>query len=219
MFDIQESKVTFGQAVTAVIDYWTGDLWICSELDERSAARSCRMSRRWCWMRFKRNFSDRTLWRRCLCAPSISSSQPDVRPPGAELGPAGRGPDPSVHDPPGRGDLHTADCGTGEETSRRLTCLITCYITKIDLCGALTVCVCSSAGRGLQRLHGHGTLFSVFQLDHPQAQHPHQGKRRLQVHQHPGHLRIWELWGKILNTCREDTISDSNILSGMNKVY
>lgn len=53
-----------------------------------------------------------------------------------------------------------------------------------------TADLCSSTGGGLQRLHGHGTLFSVFQLDHPQAQQPHQGQRRLQVHQHPGHLWV-----------------------------
>lgn len=56
----------------------------------------------------------RRLWHllttRCLCS---CSSQPDVWPPGAELGSAGRGPDPPVHDPQGRGDLHAAHCGTG----------------------------------------------------------------------------------------------------------
>lgn len=48
-------------------------------------------------------------------------------------------------------------------------------------------------GGGLQRLHGHGALLSVFQLDHSQAQQPHQGQGGLQIHQHPGHFWIREL--------------------------
>lgn len=52
-----------------------------------------------------------------------------------------------------------------------------------------------SAGRGLQRLHGHGALLSMFQLDHLQDQQSHQGQRRLQVHQHPRHLWFRELRG------------------------
>lgn len=44
----------------------------------------------------------------CLC-----SSQPDLWAPGAELGSAGRGPDPPLYDPQGRGDLHAAHRGTG----------------------------------------------------------------------------------------------------------
>ena len=62
---------------------------------------------------------------------------------------------------------------------------------------------CSCSGGGLQGLDGDGTLFSVFQLDHLQAQHAHPGQRRLQVHQHPGHLRIRELWGVF---AREETL-------------
>lgn len=68
----------------------------------------------------KERLQSKHLWRRGLCVPSISSPQPDVWPPGAELRSAGRGPDPSVYDPQGRGDLHTAHCGTGQQTKTGL---------------------------------------------------------------------------------------------------
>lgn len=54
----------------------------------------------------------------------------------------------------------------------------------------------TAAGRRLPRLHGHGTLLPVLQLDHLHAQQAHQRQRGLQVYQHPGHLRLRELRGE-----------------------
>jgi len=52
------------------------------------------------------------------------------------------------------------------------------------------------AGGGLAGLGRHGTLFPVFLLDHNEDQPEDQRQRQLQVHWHPGHLRLWELWGE-----------------------
>lgn len=51
------------------------------------------------------------------------------------------------------------------------------------------------AGCGLTRLSCHGTLFSVFLLDHNENQPENQRKRKLQVHWYPRHLWFRELWG------------------------
>jgi len=68
------------------------------------------------------------------------------------------------------------------------------YITGRGL-QVINICIDYITGRGLQRLHGHGPVLSVLQLDHQEAQQPHPGPTGLQVRQHPGHLRLRELRG------------------------
>lgn len=56
---------------------------------------------------------------------------------------------------------------------------------KTDLCVLIVFPGCR-----LTRLSCHGTLFSVFFLDHNENQPENQRKRKLQVHRYPRHLRL-----------------------------
>lgn len=56
---------------------------------------------------------------------------------------------------------------------------------KTDLCVLILFPGCR-----LTRLSCHGTLFSVFFLDHNENQPENQRKRKLQVHRYPRHLRL-----------------------------
>lgn len=61
---------------------------------------------------------------------------------------------------------------------------------KTDLCVLILFPGCR-----LTRLSCHGTLFSVFFLDHNENKPENQRKRKLQVHRYPRYLRLRELWG------------------------
>lgn len=65
--------------------------------------------------------------------------------------------------------------------------VLSCRV-KTDLCVLIVFPGCR-----LTRLSCHGTLFSVFFLDHNENQPENQRKRKLQVHRYPRHLRLREL--------------------------
>lgn len=59
---------------------------------------------------------------------SVCSAEPDLGAFGAERRSAGRGPDPPLHDPQGRGDLHTAHGGAGQYPACTCTSAHTSFI-------------------------------------------------------------------------------------------
>lgn len=75
------------------------------------------------------------------------------------------------------------------------------FPVKNALYGIHCICyrfVLSSTGGGLAGLCRHGSLFSVFLLDHNEDQPEDQRERQLQIHRHPRYLWLWELWGEVI---------------------
>lgn len=87
--------------------------------------------------------------------------------------------------------------------------LICCFNNLRPIWSGVPLFHCSFAGRGLQGLGGHGALLPVFLLDHHENKPENQGQGQFQVHRHPWHFWLWELWGEAPWRFLRGFISDS----------